>query len=93
MAIHEYCQNINHQNYQPLSKLHQIFDSRDILVREQSMAEALPVNMNVDETNHVDNNDKVVIIDNDNDNQTEEESFTYTTHQLMVTKLLSMLNA
>ena len=90
MAIYQYRQNNNHRNYQPLSTLHPTFDSTGTSNQEHPMAEALYDNMNNEEILDVNDNDEVVV-DNNNDNQTVEESFTYTTHQLIMAKLLSLL--
>ena len=104
MAIHEYRNNTHNRNAQSLSSLFTTFNANASSTLEDTTTTVAAVGTNDNAIPLVDTNDDAAFVpapDNedashsnlDNDPEIMDDLFTFTTHQLMVAKLLSMLDA
>ena len=104
MAIHEYRNNTHNRNAQSLSSLFTTFNANASSTSEDPTTTVTAANTTDDDIPPVANNDDAALaLEPDDDDalpgnqddaqETADDSFTYTMHQLMVAKLLSMLDS
>jgi len=94
LAIHQYHVNNNHRNYDPLSNMFNHTGSHQLTIADCNIESTNNDNQYVDDNNgNATNDDNSVQMIDDNNTRFNNESFTYTPHQLMVAKLLLLLDS